>query len=55
MRGDRRFAGRAGNGPGGGAEFVLTLPGPELGDEEDEADAADHPEDTPTGAAAPAS
>ncbi|WP_104991827.1 HAMP domain-containing sensor histidine kinase [Deinococcus sp. NW-56] len=45
----------AGNAPGGGAEFVLTLPGPELGDEEDEAEIADHPEDTPIGAGAPAS
>lgn len=30
----------AGNGPGGGAQFVLTLPGAALGDEEDEDPAA---------------
>lgn len=51
----------AGTAPGGGAEFVLTLPGPELGDEDDEegeedgeTEATDHPANTPT-AAAPAS
>ncbi|WP_027460126.1 sensor histidine kinase [Deinococcus murrayi] len=43
----------AGHAPGGGAEFVLTLPGPELGEDE-EADAAS-PQNTPSGAAAPAS